>query len=165
MSALAIPISQIVMSQIVMQTPVGALEIEERDGALTAIDWTEAGARDPGDARPVLIEAKRQLDSYFAGKLREFDLPLSARGSAFRSRVWRALQDIPFGETRTYGELAELLGSAPRAVGGACGANPIAIIIPCHRVVGAGGWLGGYSGGQGINTKTHLLEHERDAAS
>jgi methylated-DNA-[protein]-cysteine S-methyltransferase len=150
------------MSQIVMQTPVGALKIEERDGAITAIDWTEAEARAPEDAPPVLIEAKRQLDSYFAGKLREFDLPLSAR--AFRSQVWLALQDIPYGETRTYGELAQLIGSAPRAVGGACGANPIAIVIPCHRVIGAGGWLGGYSGGQGIDTKTHLLEHERDAA-
>ena len=111
----------------------------------------------------VLDLAVRQLDGYFAGKLREFDLPLLLLGSDFRMRVWKALAEVPYGCTQTYGRLARNLGrpSAVRAVGGAVGANPLSIFIPCHRIVGAGGSPGGYAGG--LEAKRLLLALERDA--
>jgi methylated-DNA-[protein]-cysteine S-methyltransferase len=105
----------------------------------------------------VLDEAARQLAEYFAGKRRAFELPLKPSGSAFRMRVWQALREIPYGELRSYGDLAAKLKTAARAVGGACGANPIGIIVPCHRVVGGSNWLGGFSGGDGAATKRFLL--------
>ena len=142
-----------------IESPVGPLTITARDGAITAIDFgTGGGARPNGG---VLAEAARQLSEYFAGNLRDFSLPLSARGTPFRRRVWEAMQAIPYGETRSYGDLARALDSAPRAIGGACGANPIPLVIPCHRVVGAGGALGGFSGGDGCDTKRQLLALER----
>ena len=109
----------------------------------------------------MLAEAARQLTEYFAGERREFALPLAPSGTPFRRRVWQAMQAIPYGQTRSYGDLARALDSAPRAVGGACGANPIPLVIPCHRVVGAGGALGGFSGGAGCDTKRQLLALER----
>jgi methylated-DNA-[protein]-cysteine S-methyltransferase len=102
----------------------------------------------------------RQLDAYFAGKLRQFDLPMHPEGTDFRRRLWRAMTDIPYGETRTYGDLARVAGGSPRAVGGACGANPLPILIPCHRVLAAGGRFGGYSGAGGLATKRVLLDIE-----
>lgn len=112
----------------------------------------------------MLALAARQLDEYFAGERREFDLPLAPRGTGFQERVWRALLAIPFGVTRSYGELARTIGrpSASRAVGAANGKNPIAIIVPCHRVIGANGTLTGYGGGLPI--KRWLLEHEAKLA-
>jgi methylated-DNA-[protein]-cysteine S-methyltransferase len=109
----------------------------------------------------VLAQTARQLAEYFAGKRRAFELPLAPRGSGFQERVWRALLKIKFGETRSYGEIARAIGrpSASRAVGAANGRNPIAIIVPCHRVIGANGQLTGYGGGLPI--KQWLLEHER----
>ena len=106
-----------------------------------------------------IAEAARQLDDYFAGKLTVFDLPLRPAGTAFERSVWAAMQDIPYGETRCYGDLAAATHSAPRAVGRACGRNPIPIIIPCHRVLGKG-WMGGYSGAGGLKTKEALLTLE-----
>jgi methylated-DNA-[protein]-cysteine S-methyltransferase len=105
-------------------------------------------------------DLRRQLDEYFAGTRREFDLTLHARGTAFQQRVWAALRDIPFGETATYGQTATALGNptASRAVGLANGQNPISIVVPCHRVVGADGSLTGYGGG--LAAKQWLLEHE-----
>lgn len=105
-------------------------------------------------------EAKRQLDAYFGGELKQFDLPLAPAGTEFQQSVWRALMDIPYGETLSYGELARRLGSdkRTRAVGMANGRNPISIIIPCHRVIGADGSLTGYGGG--IERKRWLLAHE-----
>ena len=142
-----------------IESPVGPLTITARDGAITAIDFGAGGdARTNGG---VLAEAARQLSEYFAGNLRDFSLPLSARGTPFRRRVWEAMQAIPYGETRSYGDLARALDSAPRAIGDACGANPIPLVIPCHRVVGAGGALGGFSGGDGCDTKRQLLALER----
>ena len=135
-------------------------------GALPGLDFARgverapAGAPAAAEPRALLAEACAQLQAYFAGDRLTFDLPLRPPGSAFRKRVWRALRDIPFGETRTYGAVATAVGSAPRAVGGACKANPIAIVIPCHRVVGAAGWIGGFSGGAGCATKRQLLDHE-----
>lgn len=138
-------------------SPVGALSVTEADGAIVALDWSDA---DDGEASPVLVAACRQLEAYFAGRLENFEIPLAPVGSAFERRVWDALVAIPFGETKTYGDIARTLGAAPRAVGHACATNPIPILIPCHRVVGANGRLTGYSGQGGIATKQRLLEHE-----
>ena len=149
------------MASLVMDSPSGPIKLSEEDGAITALDWTTACAR-AGETppTPLLAEAKRQLEDYFAGRREHFDLALAPRGSEFRHRVWQALRAIPYGETRTYGDIAATVGSAPRAVGGACGANPIPIIIPCHRVVGSNGWHGGFSGGAGVATKRTLLDLE-----
>jgi len=110
---------------------------------------------------PVLDEAEQQLGEYFAGKRRDFQLPLDLRGSAFQLAVWRALVDISFGDTQTYGEVASRIGRprATRAVGAASGANPVAVIVPCHRVTAAGGKIGGYGGG--LHAKRVLLGLER----
>jgi methylated-DNA-[protein]-cysteine S-methyltransferase len=118
-----------------------------------ADDWRE-------NRRP-FREALAQLDAYFAGRLRRFELPLAPQGTPFQLRVWEALLEIPYGETRSYGELARRIGSpdAPRAVGLANGRNPIAIVIPCHRVIGANGQLTGYGGGLAL--KRRLLSLER----
>jgi methylated-DNA-[protein]-cysteine S-methyltransferase len=126
-------------------------------GALVALEW---GSAPTGIDTPLLIEAARQMEAYFAGQLRAFDLPLAPHGTTFQQKVWALTRRIPFGETRSYGALAGDLESAPRAIGGACGRNPIAIIVPCHRVVAAGGSLGGFSGGNGEETKRWLLHHE-----
>jgi methylated-DNA-[protein]-cysteine S-methyltransferase len=140
-----------------LSSPVGPLALAEADGAIVTLDWGPVA----DDAEtPLLVEARDQLAAYFAGKLCRFDLPLRPHGSRFGQAVWDLMLEIPWGQTRTYGALARALGTAPRAVGGACGRNPIAIIIPCHRVVGGGGWLGGYSGAEGAATKRRLLELE-----
>lgn len=138
-------------------SPVGRLYLEERDGALVSLDWS---ARPETGYSPLLAEAVRQLDAYFEGKLRMFDLPMRPEGSDFRQRVWQAMVGIPYGETRTYGDLARVAGGSPRAVGGACGANPLPILLPCHRVLAAGGGLRGYSGAGGLATKRVLLDIE-----
>ena len=144
-----------------IETPIGPLTIEVDDDALTLLEFGAVGKATPGGpARGVGAETARQLAAYFAGKLRQFDLPLRAEGTPFRKKVWQALRAVPYGQTRSYGKIAHAVDSAPRAVGGACGANPIAIIVPCHRIVGAGGWIGGFSGGDGCATKNILLEHE-----
>ena len=144
-----------------IETPIGPLTIEVDDDALTLLEFGAIGKATPGGpARGVGAETARQLAAYFAGKLRQFDLPLRAEGTPFRKKVWQALRAVPYGQTRSYGEIAHAVDSAPRAVGGACGANPIAIIVPCHRIVGAGGWIGGFSGGDGCATKHLLLELE-----
>ncbi len=140
-------------------SPVGPLTITAADGVITAVDFGAGGGSRPNTG--VLAEAARQLAEYFAGGRREFALPLAPSGTPFRLRVWAAMQAIPYGQTRSYGDLARALDSAPRAIGGACGANPIPLVIPCHRVVGAGGALGGFSGGAGCDTKRQLLALER----
>ena len=139
---------------------VDALTVTEEDGAIVALDW--GWARDQAETA-LLLRARAQLEAYLDGDLRTFDLPLAARGSAYRQRVWAALCAIPYGETRTYGEVAAVAGGVARSVGGANGANPIPIIVPCHRVVAACG-LGGFSGGEGLETKRLLLQLERRAA-
>ena len=144
------------MIRIAYDSPVGPLVVTETDGAITALGW---GRAEPGDDTSLLAEARRQLAEYFAGKRTAFDLPLAPEGSAFQRAVCDAMLAIPFGETRTYGEIAADLGASAQAVGNACGANPIPILIPCHRVLGATG-LGGYSGAGGIETKVALLRLE-----
>ena len=144
------------MPSLSMPSPIGHLTIEERDEKIVAISWAN---RPAGNGSPLLAEAARQLQAYFDGKLSHFDLPLAPAGSPFEKRVWSAMQKIPYGETRCYGDLASDIRSAPRAVGGACGKNPIPIVIPCHRVLAKAG-LGGYSGAGGLDTKQALLRLE-----
>lgn len=144
------------MPSLSVSSPVGQLTIEEANEAIVAIRW---GKGEPSNGSPLLSEAARQLEAYFAARLTHFDLPLLPAGSPFERQVWAAMQAIPYGETRTYGELAHTTDSGPRAVGRACGRNPIPIVIPCHRVLARGG-LGGYSGGAGLPTKQQLLSLE-----
>ena len=143
----------------VMDSPVGRLYLGEEDGALTALGRTSEPLCPP--ETPLLEEAVRQLRAYFDGTLTTCDLPLKTHGTVFQERCWAALRDIPYGATVTYGEQARRIGSpkAFRAVGGANHHNPISIVIPCHRVVGANGSLTGYGGG--LNMKEWLLDHEK----
>jgi methylated-DNA-[protein]-cysteine S-methyltransferase len=143
-------------------TPLGSLSVSEEDGAIVALDWGQG--RDQDDT-PLLRRACDQLQRYFDGAAVGFDLPLAPAGTAFQRRVWDALRSIPAGETRSYGALAAMLGTSARAIGGANAANPIPILIPCHRVVGASGALGGYSGGDGEPTKRFLLALEARRAA
>ena len=153
-----------------LDTPVGELRLVERDGALTAIEFSpldDAPARVRGerdDAHPLLREAASQLRAYFARDLKDFELPLDPDGSAFQRRVWAELRAIGYGETASYGQVAQRLGmtnAASRAVGLANGRNPLPIVVPCHRVIGANGTLTGYAGG--LPRKQLLLELEQDA--
>lgn len=137
-------------------SPFGPLCIEEQDGRIVALDWHEA---EKDQSTPLLDEAARQMASYFSGDLRKFDLPLAPRGNQFQRDVCKAMLDIPYGETRTYGDIAKLLGTYGQPVGQACGGNSIPIIIPCHRVLATGG-LGGYSGEGGVERKIELLKLE-----
>jgi len=144
-----------------LDSPVGRLALQAEGETLTGVRWAGAGERARNDKpSPVLKEARRQLERYFAGKLKAFDLPLAARGTDFQKSVWKMMREIPYGGTATYGGMAMALGSGPRAVGMACGRNPIPIIVPCHRVLGSGGKEGGFSGGQGLPTKRKLLALE-----
>lgn len=144
------------MPSLSMPSPVGQLTIEASNNAIVGIRWADDSS---GEPTPLLREAQRQLQNYFAGRLHGFDLPLAARGSSFEHRVWDAMCAIPYGETRSYGDLAHMIDSGPRAIGRACGRNPIPIIVPCHRILARGG-LGGYSGGAGLPTKQYLLALE-----
>jgi methylated-DNA-[protein]-cysteine S-methyltransferase len=143
-----------------LHTPVGDLSLCEEDGRLVSIEW--GWGRDQSDS-PLLQRLRDRLDAYFDGDLVSFaDIPLAPAGTRYRRLVWQALTRIPAGETRTYGDIALLAGGSPRSVGAANGANPIPIVIPCHRVV-AGHGLGGYSGGDGLPTKRYLLSLETRA--
>ena len=154
------PLPQAPRFRVSIESPVGWLTIEADERALTGLNWGKAPAR----PSPVTTAAAAQLKAYFAGTLRQFDLPLAPSGSAHELRVWAELCRIPYGETITYGELARRSDSVARAVGGTCGANPIAIVIPCHRVTASGGQLGGYSGANGPATKRRLLAFEAHTA-
>jgi methylated-DNA-[protein]-cysteine S-methyltransferase len=145
------------MSHLSFKSPIGDLTAFEDEGRLVALEW---GWVDGGSDLPVLRNAERQLEDYFDGRRQTFDLPLAPAGSPFQHKVWAALQRIPYGSVLTYGALATALGSAPRAIGGACGRNPLPIIIPCHRVLAADGSLGGYSAFDGLETKRFLLALE-----
>lgn len=142
--------------QVSLHTPVGDITVSALDDAIVALDWGWSSMHTPS---PLLERARDWLNGFFDGDTGAPDLPLRPDGSAFQKRVWEAMTAIPSGRTRSYGELARELDSAAQAVGNACGANPIPILIPCHRVVGASG-LGGYSGGDGLGTKTALLRLE-----
>ena len=147
------------MPQLSLQTQFGALTLSEEDGALVALDW--GWGRDQAET-PLLRRARDQLHAYLDGDLRRFDLPLRPAGSAYQRRVWQALAEIGFGETRTYTQLAAAAGGSARSVGQANSLNPLPVIIPCHRVVASRG-LGGYSGAEGLDTKRALLALEAGA--
>lgn len=160
------------LSSLILPSPVGDLTLVASDRGLVAVLWPDddprrvrLGERRDGRDDPVLLAAAGQLEAYFAGTLRIFDLPLDMRGTAFQQVVWKALLTIPFGETRSYGAIARAIGqqTASRAVGAANGRNPLSIIAPCHRVVGGSGALTGFAGG--IETKRWLLDFERSGGS
>lgn len=144
-----------------VETPLGPVTATERDGAIADITF---GRADGQDATPLLTRAGLQIIEYFNGIRTDFDLPLAPPHSDFQGRIRDAMIAIPYGATRSYGDLAATLNSAARAVGQACSSNPIPIVVPCHRVLAAGGGLGGYSAGDGVVTKRWLLAHEAPAA-
>ena len=155
-----------------IQSPVGELKLVASGKGLVAVLWqndnpnrVRLGELVKQDSHPVIIEAERQLGEYFAGRRKNFSLALDMRGTSFQRDVWEALLAIPFGETRTYHDLAKRLGNpqATRAVGAANGRNPISIIVPCHRVIGSNGRLTGFAGG--LEAKARLLELEQDPKS
>ena len=154
-----------------MESPVGELLLTADDKALTGIyfddgrdhhviedDWKERATL------PVLKDARQQLEEYFAGRREEFDLPLAPKGTPFQRRVWKALERIPYGETQSYGEIARKIGKpkAVRAVGAANGANPLSVVVPCHRVIGTDGSLTGYGGGLPRKRALLALEHRAE---
>ena len=154
----------------VIETPTGPVIAVSDGESLVRLTWTEdradwiETARSEGEDE-VSRETSRQLASYFQGDLKEFDLPIRfERGTDFERAVWKATLRIPFSETRTYGDLATETDGIARAVGTACGRNPIPIVVPCHRVVGSDGKLVGFSGGKGVQTKSWLLDFESGQA-
>jgi methylated-DNA-[protein]-cysteine S-methyltransferase len=159
---------ELTMPSLFCDMPLGRFCLEEMCGALTRIQWLGSGCVGAGAGErpyadgpsPLLHEAERQLRGYFSGRLRSFDLPLSPQGTDFQKSVWSALCSIGWGELRAYGDIARAVGSpkAFRAVGMACHCNPLMVVVPCHRVIGAGGWLTGYAGG--LELKRSLLELE-----
>lgn len=145
------------MNIAILDSPVGRLGVEEQAGAICRLIWDAAPV---GVQTPLLREACAQLSAYFDRRLTKFDLPTYVHGSDFQRAVCDAMSAIPYGDTLTYGDIAKLTGNSAQAVGSACGANPIPIIIPCHRVMGAGGKLVGFSGAGGVETKVRLLRLE-----
>jgi methylated-DNA-[protein]-cysteine S-methyltransferase len=146
----------------IYSSPIGLIEITEKNEFLTGLNFRDGAAESGKErVRSVLATCERQLDEYFSGKRFAFDLPLAFEGTPFQEEVWAALRTVPFGRTISYGELARMIGrpAAVRAVGAANGANPISIIIPCHRILGNDGNLTGYGGG--LWRKERLLSHER----
>lgn len=141
-----------------LDTQFGTLCLTEDNGAITRVGWTTPPSQ---DASPLLDQAIAELAAYVAGELTEFTTPVRVDASPFQQDVCAAMQAIPFGDTCTYGDIAKTLGVTAQAVGQACGANPIPVIIPCHRVMGANGKLVGFSGAGGVETKVALLRHER----
>jgi len=150
-----------------IDSPVGKLKLVASDNGLVAVLWEKEkpnrvrlGEVETRETHPVLAKAERQISQYFARKLTTFSLPLDMRGTPFQKQVWEALLAIPFGQTRSYGDLAKQLGRphAARAVGAATGKNPISIVVPCHRLIGSSGKLTGFAGG--LDTKKRLLELE-----
>ena len=146
-----------------MKAPFAVLGIRTGGGNVTGVEYLPRSVRLQAPTDAVAERACRQIERYLVDPQFRFSLPLAPAGTLFRRRVWDTLAEIPIGESRTYGELARQLHTAPRAIGGACGANPIALVIPCHRVVGTQGSLGGFMGvtqGNPIAIKRWLLAHE-----
>lgn len=149
-----------------MQSPIGRIEVTADDSSITSLAIERQGRLPwehlPEQPNAVLEDARTQLAEYFAGARRDFDLPVRLAGTEFQRQVWGELSSLPFGGVISYGEIGAATGrlTAGRAVGGAVGANPVPIIVPCHRVLGSDKRITGYSGGDGIPTKTWLLDHE-----
>lgn len=143
----------------IYKSPVGKLLIVANDDALTRVDWCEHDVLETG-SNIIIEKTIQQLDKYFSGESKSFDLPLDPSGTDFQKKAWMALRGIPYAQTISYKQQAEKIGNAKavRAIGAANGKNPISIIVPCHRVIGSDGKLTGYAGG--VDTKLGLLEHE-----
>jgi len=148
------------MPQFSFHSPLGALTLSEEDGAIVALDWGFGRDQDP---TKLLLQGRDQVQAYFDGAINCFTLPLSPSGTPYQRRIWAALSEIPYGQTCSYAAIAARAGGSARSVGCANAANPIPIVIPCHRVVGSAG-LGGYSGGEGLETKRWLLALEQGRA-
>lgn len=146
------------MPHLTVDTPTGPFTLTEEDGAITGATWKTSPPA--CDDTPLLRRAADEVARYYEDPEAGFDLPLRVQGSDFQKAVCAAMSAIPLGNTRTYGEIAADLSAPAQAVGQACGGNPIPLLIPCHRVLGASG-LGGFSGGEGVETKVWLLRHER----
>ncbi len=147
-----------IVQRAVFDGPLGPLTLHENGGVITRLTW----GNDPAHGSDLLTQAVRQLGEYFAGLRTTFDLPLDF-GTGFQAQVRRAMAAIPYGETRTYGDLSKTIGAPAQAIGQACGANPIPILIPCHRVLGRNS-LGGFSAPGGVETKVALLKLEGAAS-
>lgn len=146
------------MNSVLLQTEIGWARISGSDTLVTGLAlYRDKPAR--SDPTPLLQEAARQVEAYLNGRLQDFDLPLQAKGSDFAKSVWAEMLKIPYGRTRTYGDVAHVLQAPAQLVGQACGQNPIAVIIPCHRIVGTN-WLGGYTSDLGVDAKAYLLDLE-----
>ena len=144
------------MPSLSLHTPLGPLTVCEDDGAIVAVEWGWGSGQ---TETPTLVRARDQLQDYFDGARQDFDLPLAPHGTPYRQRVWRALQQIPYGQTCSYADLASRAGGSARSIGGANGANPIPLIIPCHRVIASSGGLAGYR--WGVERKRELLKREQ----
>lgn len=145
------------MFQLSVHSPIGDLTISEEEGEIVSLDWGWSPFQEENE---ILLKTKFLLDQYFDDENPTFDLPLNPHGTEFQKNVWKIMCEIPYGEILSYGDISDRLKSHARAVGMACGANPIPIIIPCHRVIGKNGKLTGFSGGEGIETKRYLLDLE-----
>ncbi len=145
------------MPQLSVHSPVGDLTISEEDGKIVSLDWGWSPFQEETE---LLLKTKNLLDQYFDGDNPTFDIPLDPPGTGFQKKVWNIMLEIPYGKFLTYGDISKRLGSHARAVGMACGQNPIPILIPCHRVLGKDGKLTGFSGGEGVHTKQFLLDLE-----
>ena len=143
-----------------IDTPVGPVRITVAGGVIAAVDHVQDQSDEAPPADKLLRKAIRQIEEYFAGKRRRFDLPMAPAASPFQARVRQAVIDIPYGEAASYGGVAHILNSGPRAVGQACGRNDLVLLVPCHRVIGAGGTLGGYGSTSGLERKRRLLAFE-----
>ena len=142
---------------ITVKSPLGPLTVFERSGKIIALDYGRAGRDSP---TPLLRAAAQQLEAYFSGALKVFDLPLAPAGTTFQQSVWKGMLRIPYGRTCSYADMARELDSGPRAIGGACARNPLPVIIPCHRVLASGQRIGGYGSPGGLETKRFLLQLE-----
>lgn len=149
------------MASLSFHSPLGPLTLAEADGAIVALGW---GWDTNSEETGLLCLARDQLGDYFDGTRTDFAFPLTPTGTSFQRSVWSRMLDIPYGRTESYGDVARAVSSGPRAVGTACARNPIPILIPCHRVVGQNGGMGGYSGADGLGAKKYLLDLERGTA-
>jgi len=150
-------------SSITFKSPIGLIRVFESNGKITSIDLAVSGSKETSSTNPILGQAKKEIDSYFAGTLTKFTMPVDlTKGTPFQRAVWKEINKIKFGQVKTYADIARAIGKplAARAVGGAVGSNPIPLVIGCHRVLGSNGKITGYSGGKGIPTKRILLKLE-----
>ncbi len=146
------------MAQICFHSPIGDISVFSDGGKIISVDYGWGADNEESDS--FVEAAKKQIIEYLSCKRKVIDLPIEISGTPFQEKVWRYMLTIPYGEVRTYGQAARDLNSSPRAVGGACGANHLPILIPCHRIVGSNGKMTGYSGGEGVETKKMLLRIE-----